>query len=139
MGELPASRVTESRPFSHCGVDYAGPLFLRETKRRNSKFLKAYVSIFVCFATKAVHIELVSDLTSDAFITALKRFIYRRGKPSCMYSDNGTTFVGAHKQLKECFEFIRNKAVHDDIWNFLRGQEVAWSFSPPYAPHFGGL
>lgn len=81
MGSLPAGRVTVSQPFHHCGVDYAGPLMLRESKRRNARLSKAYVLIFVCFATKAIHIELVSDLTSSTFIAVLKRFSARRGKP----------------------------------------------------------
>lgn len=101
MGSLPTGRVTVSRPFFHCGVDYAGPFILRESKRRNARTHKAYLAVFVCFAIKAVHLEIVSDLTSDCFLAALKRFVARRGKPSCMYSDNGTTFVGAQRQLKE--------------------------------------
>ncbi|XP_018405223.1 PREDICTED: uncharacterized protein LOC108781668 [Cyphomyrmex costatus] len=92
---LPPSRITVSRPFSYCGVDYAGSLTLREGKRRNAHTHKAYIAMFVCFATKAVHIELVSDLTTDMFLAAFKRFISRRGKPSHMWSDNGTTFVGS--------------------------------------------
>ncbi|XP_039311166.1 uncharacterized protein LOC120359023 [Solenopsis invicta] len=111
----PASRVTISRPFSHCGVDYAGPLILREGKRRNARNHKAYVAIFVCFTTKAVHVELVSDLTSDAFLAALKRFISRRGKPAQMNSDNGTAFVGAYNQLREFFEFL-SKANVQELW-----------------------
>jgi len=68
MSSLPISRVNISRPFSRCGIDYAEPLLLREGKRRNVRSHKAYVSLFVCFATKAVHLELVSDLMSEAFI-----------------------------------------------------------------------
>lgn len=139
MGSLPAGRVTESRPFFHCGVDYAGPLLLREGKRRNAKITKAYIAIFVCFVTKAVHIELVSDLTSDTFIAALKRFASRRGKPECLYSDNGTIFVGAQRQLQECFDFLNTKTTQVDIKSFLRTQEITWIFIPPNAPHFGGL
>jgi len=139
MGSLPIGRVSVSRPFSHCGVDYAGPVILREGKRRNAKNLKAYVAVFVCFATKAVHIELVSDLTSDAFIGAFKRFISRRGKPTNMYSDNGTTFVGAQKQLKELYDIYRKQQTQSDINQFLCDREISWSFIPPNAPHFGGL
>lgn len=136
---MPSGRVTISRPFTHCGVDYAGPVTLRESKRRNARNHKAYISIFVCFATKAVHIELVSDLTSDTFIGALKRFISRRGKPAHMYSDNGTSFVGAQKQLKEFYEFIHSDQVKSSVNQFLRDQETSWTFIPPNAPHFGGL
>ncbi|XP_018393051.1 PREDICTED: uncharacterized protein LOC108772093 [Cyphomyrmex costatus] len=139
MGSLPADRVNISRPFSHCGVDYAGPLSLREGKRRNARIHKSYVSLFVCFATKAVHLELVSDLTSKAFITAFKRFISRRGRPSHMYSDNGTTFVGAQRQIQELYDFYDRSQVQSEIECFLRDLEISWSFIPPNAPHFGGL
>lgn len=139
MGSLPSGRVTVSRPFSHCGVDYAGPFVLRESKRRNARNHKSYLAIFVCFATKGVYLELVSDLTSDSFIGALKRFVSRRGKPSCMYSDNGTTFVGAQRQLKEFFDFLSNDKIQADIHYFLRDQGTSWKFIPPNAPHFGGL
>ncbi|XP_077282820.1 uncharacterized protein LOC143908865 [Temnothorax americanus] len=139
MVSLPSSRVTVSRPFSHCGVDYAGPVSVKEGKRRNARFHKAYIAIFVCFATKAVHIELVSDLTTESFIGALRRFMSRRGKPACIYSDNGTTFVGAHKQIKEFHNLLNDSQVRDDIKQFVREQETSWSFIPPNAPHFGGL
>nr|XP_012231254.1 PREDICTED: uncharacterized protein LOC105677297 [Linepithema humile] len=139
MGPLPTSRVTVSRPFSHCGVDYAGPVILREGKRRNAKNHKAYISIFVCFSTKAIHIELVSDLTTDTFLTAFKRFISQRDKPSHMYSDNGTTFVGAQNQLKELYEFYNKVQTQSEIRQSLCNQQISWSFIPPHAPHFGGL
>ncbi|XP_067205397.1 uncharacterized protein [Linepithema humile] len=139
MSSLPASRVTVSRPFSHCGLDYAGPMILREGKKRNARNHKAYVAIFVCFAVKAVHIELVSDFTSDVFIAALRRFISRRGKPSHIYSDNGTTFVGAKNQLNEFFEFLSKNQTQADVIQFLCDQQTYWSFIPPNAPHCGGL
>lgn len=139
MGPLPAPRVTVSRPFSHCGVDYAGPVTLREGNRRNSRNRKAYIAVFVCFATKAVHLEVVSDLTTDAFIAALKRLISRRGKPNQMHSDNATTFVGAQRQLKELYEFLRADETLTAIEQFLQGHETTWKFIPPNAPHFGGL
>ncbi|XP_011866307.1 PREDICTED: uncharacterized protein LOC105561166 [Vollenhovia emeryi] len=139
MGSLPSGRVTASKPFSHCGVDYAGPVSLKEGKRRNARIHKAYISIFVCFATKAVHIELVSDLTSEAFLATLRRFIARRGKPVCMYSDNGTNFVGANKQIKELYDLVAGEQTQESVKNFLRDQETSWSFIPPNAPHFGGL
>ncbi|XP_032676160.1 uncharacterized protein LOC116846455 [Odontomachus brunneus] len=97
-------------------------------------------NIHVCFATKAVHIELVSDLTSDAFLSAFRRlFISRRGKPACIYSDNGTTFVGACRQLEEFRDFINSEQVQNDVKQFPREQETSWHFISPNAPHFGGL
>lgn len=139
MGDLPRNRVIASRPFSHTGVDYAGPIFLKDSKRRNAKIVKAYVALFVCFATKAVHIEIVSDLTSQAFLGAFKRFMSRRGKPIAMYSDNGTTFVGAQKCMKEFREFLEDRKLKCEFREFLRDNETVWHFIPPHAPHFGGL
>jgi len=81
----------------------------------------------------------VSDLTSEAFIAALKHFVSRRGKPSVIYSDNEKNFVGAQKQLPEFYESFGHDSVQTDINNFLRDQETNWSFIPPNAPHFGGL
>jgi len=84
-------------------------------------------------------LEVVSDLTSDAFLAALKRLVSRRGKPECMYSDNATTFVGAQRQLKELYEFVQSDNVQSSIKRFLGDQHTSWNFIPPNALHFGGL
>ena len=92
QGQLPPSRVTPAKPFSQSAVDYAGPVFVRHGGQRSKSTSKAYIALFICMTTKAIHLELVSDLTSDAFIAALKRFIARRGIPDQIFSDNGTNF-----------------------------------------------
>jgi hypothetical protein len=92
MGNLPSIRVTPSMPFSHCGVYYAGPILIKESSRRSKKTTKSYIALFKCFATKAVHIEIVTDVTCEAFLAALKRFMARRGKVSSIHSDNATYF-----------------------------------------------
>ncbi|XP_043496375.1 uncharacterized protein LOC122520342 [Polistes fuscatus] len=78
MSDLPANRLLQNRPFLHTGVDFCGPLFIMEKQHRNRGRVKIYVA-FVCFSTKAVHLELVSDLTTEAFLAALHRFMARRG------------------------------------------------------------
>ncbi|KAL7743847.1 hypothetical protein ACLKA6_000252 [Drosophila palustris] len=90
MGNLPVERLTPSRPFAHCGVDFCGPVnvYLRIRGKAPSK---SYIAIFVCFATKAVHIEVVSDLSTDAFLASLRRMIARRGLPVDIFCDNATT------------------------------------------------
>ncbi len=93
----------------------------------------------MCFYTKAVHIELVSDLTSEAFLAALKRFISRRGCPSDLHSDNGTNFVGANNILKEMYSFLALLTTQTTITSYLSTQKINWHFSPERAPHFGGL
>ena len=72
LGQLPSSQVTPSKPFSQCAVDYAGPIFIRQGGQRSKSISKAYISLFICTATKAIHLELILDFTSDAFIAALR-------------------------------------------------------------------
>ena len=103
MGELPADRVTSSRAFSHSGLDYAGPFQIRMAKGRGNRAFKGYIALFVCFATRAIHLELVSDMTSASFICAFRRFVGRRGICANLYSDNGTNFQGADKELRGMF------------------------------------
>jgi len=112
MGSLSVSRVNISRPFSRCGVDYAGrSYYVRKSIETRSH--KAYVSLVMCFATKAIHLELVDDLTSEPFFVTFKRFISRRGRPAHMYSDNGTTFVSVHRQIQESYDIYNNQQVRD--------------------------
>ncbi|XP_071878302.1 uncharacterized protein [Bombus fervidus] len=139
MGDLPAARITESRPFTNVGIDYCGPFYVKERKDRNRRKIKVYVSIFVCLAVKAVHIELVSDLTSEAFIAALRRFIARRGFCTTIYSDNGTNFVGANNELRELRNLLRSDDHKVRVQSFLADRRIEWRFIPPNSPHFGGL
>ncbi|XP_011858073.1 PREDICTED: uncharacterized protein LOC105555658, partial [Vollenhovia emeryi] len=139
MGDLPKQRVTGlGRPFRSTGVDYAGPLQLRESRRRGRIHIsKGYIAIFTCLSTKAVHIELVSDLTTEAYLAALNRFTARRGICSKIFSDNGTNFVGAARELKEVYTFLERKS--SEIEDNLARRRIKWSFIPPHAPHFGGI
>ena len=95
--------------------------------------------VFISLTVKAVHLELVSDLTSEAFIACLRRFIARRGRPSLVWSDHGTNFVGAAHEIKEFFQFLREQETQDAVADFLSGQSITWKFIPQHAPHFGGL
>ena len=100
MGELPQARVRPSSPFERSGVDYAGPINVRLTKTRCNGTMKGYIAIFICMATRAVHIEVVENYTSEAFIAAFHRFTAHRGHCRELYSDQGTNFVGADVQLR---------------------------------------
>lgn len=100
MGQLPAVRVNVAMmPFTYCGVDFTGPLTTKCVGHRSIRCYKAYICIFVCLTTRAVYIEVTSDLSPDGFIGALAKFISRRGCPKVMYSDNGTNFRGAANLL----------------------------------------
>ncbi|GFS80674.1 integrase catalytic domain-containing protein [Trichonephila clavipes] len=98
MGDLPRHRIVPSRPFEKVGLDYAGP---KPKLKRSRVTLKSYIAIFICFSTKATHLEVVSDLTTEAFLACLRRFIARGSKPSVIWSDNATNFKGARNILNE--------------------------------------
>lgn len=138
MGDLPAQRITLSRPFSNTGIDFCGPIFIRSGLRRNSTKVKCYVAVFVCMATKAIHLEVVSDMSTDAFLNAFKRFIARRGKPSDVFTDNGTNFFGANRELTELRTLFEQENRHKII-DSTSADKIKWHFIPPRAPHFGGL
>ncbi|XP_075163068.1 uncharacterized protein LOC142235694 [Haematobia irritans] len=138
MAPLPLDRTTISPPFHVTGIDFAGPFELKSSYLRRAPSIKAYVSVFVCFATKAVHLEPCSDLSSAAFEAAFARFIGRRGLPRRVVSDNGRNFVGASRLLlREFSKFI--KMACTDISNKYSTHGFEWCFIPPHAPHMGGL
>lgn len=139
MGQLPIERITPGIVFESVGIDYAGPLYLKMGRVRKPCMVKAYVCVFVAMSVKAVHLELVSDLTSTAFIACLRRFVARRGKPSKIWSDHGSNFIGACRELTELVEFLETQKTKDDVSNFCTSQGIDWSFIPEHAPHFGGL
>lgn len=137
MGTLPTSRVTLSRPFSTTGVDFAGPLDIKFIRGKSCHMIKGYVCLFVCFATKAIHLEAVSDLSAHAFLACFNRFLARRGCPAHIYSDNGTNFKAAAKDLEIDFNLVFQSVKSDFIHKGF--QQVEWHFIPPGAPHMGGL
>ena len=90
-------------------------------------------------SVKAVHIEVVSDLTTDAFQSCLQRFIARCGKPKTFMSDHGTNFVGADRELKNLTEFLQERKTQETVGKFCSSQAIQWKFVPEQAPHFGGI
>ena len=93
---------------------------------------------FLCFATKAVHNEIVTSLTTEAFLAALRRFIARRGRPKQIYSDNGTNFQGASNQLHDIYKMLHSSQLAR-VQDFLADEGCNRKFIPPHGPHFGGL
>lgn len=137
MGDLPAYRVQETLPFTFVGVDYAGYFHIKSSQRRNAPYVKGYVAVFVCLTTRAVHLELVSDLSTEQFLKAFKRFISRRGNPSKMFSDNATNFVGADREIQESLDQALAQA-DSSLGSLLLSRKIEWSTIPARAPHFGG-
>ncbi|XP_029166208.1 uncharacterized protein LOC114937014 [Nylanderia fulva] len=112
MGNLPTSRVTPGRPFLDTGVDYAGPVPMRTSPGRGQRGRKGFIAVFICLATRAVHLEAVSDCLTDGFLAAFRRFVSRRGMCRTMHSDCGTNFVRADAQLRNMFWATSVEARH---------------------------
>ncbi|XP_063981499.1 uncharacterized protein LOC135164772 [Diachasmimorpha longicaudata] len=139
MADLPKFRVNEAPAFAKTGVDFFGPILIKEKKDRNRSFLKAYGCVFICMVSKAVHIELAIDLSTEGFLAAFRRFVSRRGVPEHMYSDNGTNFVGANRELDELYSLISNPEFEDTVGAYATSKRIRWHFNPPLSPHFGGI
>ncbi|GFS48558.1 integrase catalytic domain-containing protein [Trichonephila clavipes] len=133
MGDLPPIRFQQIRPFESTGLDFAGSLTTKCAHKRSVTKFKSYICLFICTGTKAVHLELVSNLSTAAFLAALRRFIAKRSCPSKIISDNGSNFKGASSHLRKLVELC----LHEEVQNFLSLKGIEWFFNPPYTPHFG--
>ena len=130
MADLPKERLGyQEPPFSNCGVDYFGPFYV--TIRRSSE--KRWMFLFTCLTTRAVHLEVVSSMDTSACVSGIERFLARRGAPRVIWSDNGTNFVGAEKELLEA-----TLRWNTDAPAALIVKGIHWKFNPPGAPHHGG-
>lgn len=131
MAALPAGRLAyKQRPFTHCGVDYFGPVQVKIGRRRE----KRWGVLFTCLSTRAIHLELAHTLNASSAVMALQRLAARRGSPSVVYSDNGTNFVKANKELKEA---VANLNLEEQQ-SLAATKGIEWKFNPPAAPHMGG-
>ena len=123
-GNLPMDRTQGTHPFQVVGVDYAGPI---KYKKRGRAKGKAYIVLYACSLSRALYLDLVPSLETREFILSLKKLIARKGRPQKIYSDNGSTFVGAARWLR--------KAMCDEKLNkFLAENEIVWQFNLSRAP-----
>ncbi|XP_065193160.1 uncharacterized protein LOC135824355 [Sycon ciliatum] len=130
MSALPECRTDAfQRPFTQTGLDYFGPLSVTVGCTHE----KRYGALFTCLATRAVHVELAHDLSTDSTLMAIRRFISRRGCPLVIHSDNGTNFKGAAKELRQAIRELNEAHIQDQ----LSHDGITWSFNPPAPPHMG--
>lgn len=139
MGSLPADRVTASRPFQKVGMDFAGPFSVKQSRARGVLITKGYIALYVCFVTKALHLELVSDLSTDTFLASFKRFIARRNVPTEVYCDNASNYKGAKNQLTEIYKLNNCKLHQAQVQSAASKMGINFHFIPSYSPTFGGL
>lgn len=131
MGQLPSDRVTPYvRPFTFSGLDYFGPISVT-IGRRNEK---RWVALFTCLTTRAVHLELAADLSSDSCLLCIRNFINIRGVPVRLRSDNGTNFVGADKIIRDLTLNLNSEKVQQE----LAGKGIEWVFNSASHPEAGG-
>lgn len=130
MAALPVERVTPHlRPFSSLGMDYLGPVEVSVGRRKE----KRWVAVFTCMAVRAVHLEVVHSLTTEACRMAIVRFCSKFGKPNHIYSDNATCFKGANNEM------AKKEKINQECAEVLGSSITAWHFIPPGTPHMGGI
>ncbi|KAK4467348.1 hypothetical protein MN116_000290, partial [Schistosoma mekongi] len=132
MAPLPLCRIRQGwYTFSSVGVDYFGPFIVK----RGKSFEKRYGCMFTCLQTRAVHIEMAHSLNTDSFIMSLLRFMGRRGRPTEIYSDNGSNFVGTVSELKGFVQQWDQRRISKE----LATKQIQWHFNPPLSSHRGGV
>ncbi|XP_061176110.1 uncharacterized protein LOC133185066 [Saccostrea echinata] len=135
MADLPEDRITPSPPFSFVGVDTFGPWNVVARRTRGGQAnQKRWAILFTCLVCRAIHIEVIEELSSSSFINALKRFISIRGPVHQFRSDRGTNFVWAVNEIGLASIFVEDAPIQ----NFLTRNQAVWIFNPPHASHFGG-
>ena len=133
MAPLPPNRAQPSlRAFAKSSIDYAGPFITVQGRGRART--KRYLCLFTCMTSRAVHLEMAYDLSTDGFLNAFFRMASRRGLPEEVTTDNGTNFVGADNELRD----LVNALNQDAIRQRTSEKGIRWRFNPPAAPHFGG-
>ena len=136
MSNLPAFRITPGYPSENTSVDYVGPFYVKYGRRQRRK---AYRAIFTCLTTRAIHLELVTALTADRFLQALRRFMSLYGQLRFIRSDNGRNFIGAAKELRIMFKsWKENKKERSTLLEFCAKNVIQWTFSTPLASHHNG-
>ncbi|XP_062713921.1 uncharacterized protein LOC134290744 [Aedes albopictus] len=131
MGDLPLPRLAAySRPFTYMGVDYFGPYVIALGRRLE----KRWVLLATCLTTRAIHLQIVHTLTTDSCIMALRNVMSRRGVPAVIYSDRGTNFQGASKELNNAVKSLDQERLATEFTT----SHTSWAFIPPASPHMGG-
>ena len=125
---LPYIRTQDVYPFTYTGVDFTGALYVRQGRNE----VKVYLCLFTCATTRAVHLEIVQDLTSESFLLTFRKFVGRRSLPRIMISDNGSTYLSAATELQSLMKL-------PEVKEELSRRGVTWKFIPKRAPWYGGF
>ena len=132
MPPIPTERVSASAPFTYTGVDYFGPLFIK-VKRETQK---VWVCLYTCLVTRAIHLELMYDMTTQQFLLGFRRFIARHGKPTRIISDNAAQFKLASGTIAKLWGQILTE---EDTMSYAANENIQWIFTVELAPWMGGF
>lgn len=127
-GTLPMTRTQGSIAFQVVGVNFPGPIRFQQSPKKEGK---AYLVLYACSLTRAVHLDLLSSLQTSDFLASLRRFIAPRGRPENIYSDNKSTFELAAKWLQKVH-------IDEKCHAFLAENSIKWKFNLSRAPWWGG-
>ncbi|GFY41043.1 integrase catalytic domain-containing protein [Trichonephila inaurata madagascariensis] len=130
-GQLPRDRITQSPPFQIVGIDFTGAILVKNNQGTH----KSYVSLFTCAVTRAVHLELVSDMSTKCFLLVLRRFLARIGNCKVICSDNARTFKAAERELA----YFANILKDSEFQNFVADKGIHWEFIVGHATWWGGF
>ena len=133
MAHLAEDQAQSAPPFSYCAVDYFGPWYVKEGRE-----LKRYGVLFMCMASRAVHLEVANYLTADSFINAYHRFFDLRGPVRQIRSDQGTNFVGAKNELQKALSELDHVKIRQDLLK-RNCDWVDYKMNVPHASHMGGV
>ncbi|XP_033761542.1 uncharacterized protein LOC117343309 [Pecten maximus] len=140
MADLPPDRLIPAPPFTNVGVDAFGPwnIITRKTKGGSANS-KRWAILFTCLGTRAVHIEVVEEMSTSSFINALRRLIAIRGNVKELRSDRGTNFVGAANVFKDMNTVEVVNVEDEPIKRYLKDADLVWKFNSPHSSHMGGV
>ena len=132
LSALPKERVAESPPFTRTGLDYLGPLYVKTAEGTE----KTWVCLFTCMVVRAIHLELMQDMTTEEFLLGLRRFVSQRGVPALILSDNASQFKAASNFLGDVWNQIQKS---DDVQSYASNSGITWRFIVELAPWMGGF
>ena len=130
MSDLPSDRIEPSAPFTFVSLDCFGPYLVNERRKE----IKRYGLLFVCQASRAIHLEVLDDMSTDCFLNSLRCFIALRGTVSMIRCDQGTNFIGAARELQKAYQEIDC----EKIKNYFLNKGCEFVFNSPYSSHMGG-
>ncbi|XP_055543071.1 uncharacterized protein LOC129728645 [Wyeomyia smithii] len=138
MAPYPSFRHRPARAFTYSGMNYCGPFLVRPLIGKGSS-VKVYVALYVWMVVKAVHLEVVADLSSAACINAVKRFVAKHGRVLELHCDNATAFVGADRELRQLRKEYLWQFQSTEWGLYCADNGITFRFIPARSPHFGGI